>query len=177
MREKVPLILVSSDRELPRDEDAVGGIVRASGSPDRDHLLLPLESGESRPAVLVHELTHEFQFEMIPRSISLPEWVLEGLADHEAAIWTASDALAVRNASATDRVPPVTSLVAERLWGHAVLDFVATEFGNQGLQQYLTALRGSGATDGSASRVAFGITEDDFDSAFKRFIRSRFSDR
>jgi hypothetical protein len=177
MREKVPLILVSSDRELPRDEESAGMIVRASGSPGRDHLVLPIESVERRPTILVHELTHEFEFEMIPRSIPLPEWVLEGLADHEAGVWTTADVLTVRDAARLDRIPSVTSLTADRMWGHALLDFVAAEFGNQGIQRYLTALLGSGATDGSASRVAFGIAEDDFDWAFKRFIWSRFSDR
>jgi hypothetical protein len=177
MRKKVPLILVPSDRELPRDEDSASTIIRASGSPDGDHLLLSLESVESRPTVLVHELTHQFEFEMIPRSISLPEWVLEGLADHEAGVWTTADVLTVRDAATRDRIPSVTSLVADRLWGHALLDFVAAEFGNQGIQQYLTALRGSVATDGSASRIALGIAEDDFDWAFKRFIRSRFLER
>lgn|SRR6478672_12451085 len=174
MREKVPLILVSSDRELPRDEESAGMIVRASGSPDRDHLVLPIESVESRATVLVHELTHEFEFEMIPRSIPLPKWVLEGLADHEAGVWTTADVLTVRDAATLNRIPSVTSLMADRIWGHALLDFVAVEFGNQGIQRYLTALRGSDTTDGSASRVAFGIVEADFDWAFKRFIRSRF---
>jgi hypothetical protein len=177
MRKKVPLILVPSDRELPRDEDAAGTVIRASGSPDGDHLLLSLESVENRPTVLVHELTHQFEFEMIPRSIPLPEWVLEGLADHEAGVWTTADVLTMRDAAIRDRIPQITSLMADRLWGHALLDFVAAEFGNQGVQQYLTALRGSAATDGNASRIAFGLVEDDFDWAFKRFIRSRFLDR
>jgi hypothetical protein len=55
-----------------------------------------------------------------------------------------------------------------------VFDFVAAEYGPQGLQRYLAALK-NGA--GSAARAAFGVAAADFDSAFHRFVREHLLGR
>src|SRR5260370_41918031 len=82
---KVPLILVQTDRDLPQNTPQAREIVRASGAPDRDHLLLSLEPLNDRAAVLVHELTHLFEFEVVPSSRPVPAWVLGAVSDHETA--------------------------------------------------------------------------------------------
>src|SRR5439155_3501998 len=51
---RVPLILVQTDRELPQDRRQAGELVRASGAPDRDHVLLALEPSDGRAVLLVH---------------------------------------------------------------------------------------------------------------------------
>jgi hypothetical protein len=63
---KVPLILLPTSGDLPGDRQEANAIVRASGAPDADHLLLSLEPRDRRATVLVHELTHIFQFELVP---------------------------------------------------------------------------------------------------------------
>jgi hypothetical protein len=61
---KVPLILLPTKRDLPRNEQEAAVIVRASGAPlDRDHLLLPVEPNADREKMLAHELTHIFEFD------------------------------------------------------------------------------------------------------------------
>ena len=60
---RVPLILVPTTRDLPHSEREAGVIVRASGAPARDHLLLPIEPRAGREKMLTHELTHVFEFE------------------------------------------------------------------------------------------------------------------
>lgn len=60
---RVPLILVPTTRDLPHTEREAGVIVRASGAPNRDHLLLPIEPRTGREKMLTHELTHVFEFE------------------------------------------------------------------------------------------------------------------
>ena len=60
---RVPLILLPASRDLPRTEQEAAVIVRASGAPDRDHLLLPVEPRNGREKRLAHELTHIFEFE------------------------------------------------------------------------------------------------------------------
>jgi hypothetical protein len=59
------------------------------------------------------------------------------------------------------------------VWAHAVFDFVAAEYGTQGLRQYLAALR----TGSDSTRVAFGVAATDFDQAFQVFVRRRLGDR
>jgi hypothetical protein len=60
---KVPLILLPSTRDLPRTEQQAAVIVRASGAPDRDHLLLAVAPRTGRESRLAHELTHIFEFD------------------------------------------------------------------------------------------------------------------
>jgi hypothetical protein len=60
---KVPLILLPDSHDLPQNEREAAVIVRASGAPNRDHLLLPVEPRRGRDKMLAHELTHVFEFE------------------------------------------------------------------------------------------------------------------
>ena len=60
---RVPLILLPTSRDLPKTTQEAAVIVRATGAPDRDHLLLPVEPRNGREKLLAHELTHIFEFE------------------------------------------------------------------------------------------------------------------
>ena len=60
---RVPLILLPTSRDLPQTAQEAAVIVRATGAPDRDHLLLPVEPRTGREKLLAHELTHIFEFE------------------------------------------------------------------------------------------------------------------
>jgi hypothetical protein len=64
---KVPLILLPTSRDLPQTAQEAAAIVRASGAPNRDHLLLPVEPRNGREKVLTHELTHIFEFDQRSR--------------------------------------------------------------------------------------------------------------
>jgi hypothetical protein len=64
---KVPLILLPTSRDLPKTEQEAAVIVRASGAPARDHLLLPVEPRNTRENTLAHELSHIFEFDRPPR--------------------------------------------------------------------------------------------------------------
>jgi hypothetical protein len=172
---KVPLIVLPSNGDLPRDRQEASALVRASGAPDTDHLLLPVEPRDRRPTVLAHELTHVFQFELLPNS-RVPRWASEGLADLMTGTWEASDLLKLREAADAGLLPSVASLTdSERMWGHAVFNFVAAEYGSRGVQQYLIALRNGSHAD--ATRTAFGVAAADFDKAFHAYVRRRLVER
>src|ERR1700737_314440 len=70
---RMPLIMLNSRRELPDSEQSALNIIRRSGAPlTGDHLMLPVEPADQREATLTHELTHQFEFELIPQSPQLP---------------------------------------------------------------------------------------------------------
>src|SRR2546427_7424701 len=172
---KMPLILFRTERELPRDRRGASEIVRASGAaPDRDHLLLALEPSDGRATALVHELTHQFAFEIIPLSTGAPTWAREAFPDQEAGTWNSSDLVTLREAAAIGAIPAVERFAdSDRLWGHALLDFVVAEYGREGLRRYLTALRNTSSP--ADSRATFGITASDFDRAFQTYVSTRFN--
>jgi hypothetical protein len=173
LSEKVPLILLPTSGDLPRDRSEASAIVRASRAPDVDHLLLPVEPYDRRAFLLAHELTHIIQFAVDPDG-RLPAWASEGVADHETGTWESSDLLKLREGVAAGRVPSVESLTdSDRAWGHAVFDFVAAEYGAQGMQRYLIALQNGPDT----TRGAFGVAAADFDRAFHRFVSARLNER
>lgn len=176
---KMPLILVGEDRDLPRNEEQARALVTASRAPERDHLFLSAETFEKRPgSVLAHELTHQFLFELLPEADRDAPWVSEALADHHGGLWDSSELVKVRDAMVQGGVPAVEDLTAsDRHWGHAIFDFVAAEYGAQGIRQYLAALRGGLPVRSDAIRLAFGVSAHDFNAAFQRYLRTRFADR
>ena len=64
---KVPLMLLPTTADLPRTEQEAFAIVRASGAPARDHLMLAVEPRDGRNSRLANGLTHIFEFEGTPR--------------------------------------------------------------------------------------------------------------
>jgi hypothetical protein len=176
---KVPLILVREDRDLPRDQEQARALVIASRAGEHDHLLLSVETFEKRPQMaLAHELTHQFVFELLPQAYRDAPWVSEALPDHHGGVWESSELVRVRDALAQGSVPAVSGLTAlDRHWGHAVFDFVSAEYGAQGIRRYLASLRGGPAARRDAIPMAFGVSADDFDAAFRKYVTARFGDR
>jgi len=176
---KVPVILVREDRDLPRNDAQARALVTASRAPAVDHLLLSVETFEQRPrSALAHELTHQFVFELLPQAARDAEWVSEGLPDHHSGLWKPAELVDLRNALARGHVPAVQDLTAsDRSWGHAVFDFIAAEYGAQGIRQYLTALRGPRTGRSDAIRVALGVSADDFNAAFQTYIRTQLGNQ
>jgi hypothetical protein len=168
---RVPLILLSSVRELPANRAAATDIVLRSGAPNRDHLVLSAEPVEQREGTLTHELTHHFEFEMIPQSPRLPPWVYEGLSEYERHRWTPSGPSIVQASSLVPSVSRLTS--SDRDWSRAVFDFIADEFGADGIRRYLSALKDETASNRDAIQEVFGFTSSRFDREFERYVKAR----
>ena len=74
-------------------------------------------------------------------------------------------------------IPALEHLAAaDRHWGHAIFDFVATEYGAQGIRRYLATLRDGQTSQIAAIRTAFGVPANEFNLAFRKYVRMRFSD-
>jgi hypothetical protein len=172
--DKMPVIVVERDRDLPRNELESRALVIASQAPPRDHLLLSVEGFEKRATTLLpHELTHQFLFELLPNANRDAPWVSEGLADHHGGSWEQADVRKIRDALATGSVPSVESLtVSDRHWGHAVFDYVAARYGPEGIRRYLIALQS--ASRDAAIRSAFGVSMAEFNGAFRQYVTQQF---
>src|SRR5258708_31883768 len=175
---KVPLILLQTNRDLPQHPGEAYTIVRASGAPDGvDHMMLSLESFSTR---VTHELTHQFEFDLIPRPCRVPAWVLEGLADHETGNWISSERSALRASVAAGLIPAVANFATgDRLWGHALFDFIMAEYGTQGARRYVLAACERQTSGAENARDAFDLASTEvskeFDRAFLRYLRAQFN--
>src|SRR5689334_21202562 len=106
---KVPLIIFKTHSEFEQQNVAPGAAqegVLAFAEGGRNRMVLPLDQpSDLLYALIVHELTHIFQYDIIPTSIirrNIPLWVNEGGADYEAGIWNPLDLMMVRDAAVAD---------------------------------------------------------------------------
>ena len=149
-------------------------------------MVLPIdEPPDQLYHTIVHELTHVFEFDIIPRGLvssGLPLWVDEGLADFMAGGWNPLDLMQVRDAAISDNVPAMSHLETEPLsgrlpysMGHATFEFIQGRWGMEGLRQFLFSLRKSVIGGGeSAYEEALKLKPEDFDEAFERYLKDRF---
>src|SRR5207247_252393 len=156
--------------------------------PEQHRMVLPIDSpSDQLYGLIVHELTHQFEFDIIPQSLirrSVPLWVNEGLSDYERGLWSPMDLMTVRDAAVADIVPKMSELEGygnsgnPRLiynLGHAVFEFIEAKFGKEGIRQYLFALRKSVIGGGEdAYEEALRMKKDEFDEAFERYLKELF---
>ena len=172
---RVPIILVERDRDLPTNAADASDLALRSGVPNRRRVVLSLESLDRRMGIVVHELTHQFAFEILPATSRSAPLLIEGLAEYQRGAWREDDLLLTASAVAAGAIPSVTTLESNgRNWAHAVFDYVAAEHGGiDGVLRLLFALR-SQPTMAQAVPMAFGITVDQFDQGFRDYVEVRF---
>jgi hypothetical protein len=189
---KVPLILFKTHSEFEQQNvagpDASSEGVGAFAEPTQHRMVMPIDDPPDQLyGLIVHELTHQFEFDIIPQQLirrSVPLWVNEGLSDYERGQWSPIDLMTVRDAAVADIVPKMTELEGyggssnPRLiynLGHAVFEFIEAKFGKEGIRQFLFSLRKSVIGGGEdAYEEALRMKKDEFDQAFERYLKDRF---
>src|SRR5579862_5914869 len=188
---KVQLMLFKTHSEFEQQNVAPGEATEGVGAfaePLRNRMLLPIDAPPDQLyGLIVHELTHQFEFDIIPQGLirrGVPLWVNEGLSDYERGQWTPMDLMTVRDAAVADIVPKMSEMEGygntnnPRLvynLGHAVFEFIEAKFGKEGIRQFLFALRKSAIGGGEdAYEEGLRMKKDEFDQAFERYLKERF---
>ncbi|HVZ23190.1 MAG TPA: hypothetical protein VG871_19085, partial [Vicinamibacterales bacterium] len=190
---KVPMIIYKTHSEFEQENVVPGAGGEGTGAfsePTRDRMLLPIDDPPDQLyGLITHELTHIFQFDIIPPSLirhNIPLWVNEGGAEYERGIWDPLDLMMIRDAAVTDTIPKMSATEgygngggSQRLvpydLGHAVYEFIDSRWGKEGIRQFLFALRKSVIGGGSdAYEEAFKMKADEFDQAFDKYMKDRF---
>src|SRR3954452_20737347 len=112
---KVPLILFKTHSEFEQQNVAPGAAqegVAAFAEPYRQRMLLPIDDApDNLYGLITHELTHQFQFDIIPQGLirqNVPLWGNEGGAEYERAQWDPLDLMMIRDAAVADIVPKMS---------------------------------------------------------------------
>jgi WD40-like Beta Propeller Repeat len=189
---KVPMVLFKTHSEFEQQNiagpDASSEGVLAFAEPTQHRMVLPIDSPpDELYGLIVHELTHQFEYDIVPVSLirnNVPLWFYEGLSDYERGIWDPMDLMTIRDAAVADIVPKMSRLEGygdtgnPRLiynLGHAVFEFIEAKFGKEGLRNYLFALRKNAIGGGEdAYEEALQLSKDDFDQAFDKYLKDRF---
>ncbi|HKC11681.1 MAG TPA: hypothetical protein VKI41_06450, partial [Vicinamibacteria bacterium] len=172
----IPAILYKTHSEFEQTNlfnDFVPEGVLAFAEPLRGRLVLPIDEPPDRLQGLIqHELTHIFEFDLIPRFMGyglaqrqIPLWIDEGLADYFRGIWDPLDLMQVRDAAVTEQVPKLSRAEFEAFsgrlvynMGHACFEFMEARYGKEGIRQFLYTLR---------KGILGGSTEDIYKQAFR----------
>jgi WD40 repeat protein len=188
---KIPLILFQTSSEFQQQNVVPGAAqegVGAFAEPTRTRIVMPMdEPPDLLYRLIVHELTHQFDYDIIPASLvrrGSPLWIHEGLADYMTGEWRPMDLMAVRDAAVADIIPKMSKLEgysdvggARMIYnlGHAIFEFIESKWGKDGLRAYLFALRKSVIGGGEdAYEEAFKITAEEFDQQFDKYLKDRF---
>jgi hypothetical protein len=165
--------------------------VAAFTEPVKNRMVIPIdEPPDKLQGLITHEMTHAFEFDLIPRGIgfgiaqqAIPLWVDEGLADYFRGLWDPLDLMMIRDAALTDQIPrlsraefaPLSGRLVYNM-GHACFEFMEARYGKEGIRQFLYTLRkgilGGGAED--LYKQAFRTTPEEFDAAFDKWLKERF---
>lgn len=191
LAQRVPLIIFKTHSEFEQENVVPGAAqegVLAFAEGDRNRMLLPIDQpSDLLYGLITHELTHIFQYDIIPTSLirrNIPLWVNEGGADYERGIWDPLDLMMVRDAAVADIVPKMSQMEGYgdtgnvRLvynLGHALYEFIEARWGKEGVRQFLFSLRKS-AIGGGASpyEEAFQMQPREFDQQFEKYLKDRF---
>ena len=188
---KVSLILFKTSSEFQQQNVIPGAAqegVGAFAEPMRTRIVMPLDNPpDLLYRLMVHELTHQFEFDIIPTSLvrrSVPLWVNEGLSDYMTGIWRPIDLMTVRDAAVADIIPRMTELEGYTATGsirlvynlgHAAFEFIESRWGMEGIRQYLFSLRRSVIGGGEdAYTEAFRLSPEEFDDEFDKYLKDRF---
>jgi hypothetical protein len=188
---KLPLILFSTASEFWQQNVIPGAAqegVGAFAEPGRYRMVMPIdEPPDLLYRLIVHELTHQFQFDIIPTGLirrNMPLWTMEGMSDYMTGYWRPLDMMTVRDAAVSDIVPKMSEMQDyggfsnPRLiynLGHAAFEFIESKWGKEGVRAYVFALRRSviGGSD-DAYQEAFQIGPEEWDQQFDRYLKERF---
>jgi beta-lactamase regulating signal transducer with metallopeptidase domain len=193
---RVPLVLFKTRSDFAQQSiapEARGAIVRgdvtAFSEPERDRIVMLTDAEPGRLSrQMTHELSHIFAFEIIPRSQSnvgrVAQWIDEGFAEYMTGSWEPNGVTEVHDVVAADRIPKITALIARTdhqsdviaaNLGHAVFEFIETEYGKAAVWQFLLEVRRN-IVDGAANpyQATFNRTPEEFDAAFANYLQRRF---
>ena len=187
----VPLICFKTHSEFEQQNIFPGQSpegVGAFAEPQRNRIVLPIDEGpDGLYRLITHELTHIFEFDIIPRGLirrDVPLWVDEGLADHLAGVWRPLDLMQVRDVAVSDTVPSMTEFeryggfasgrVVYNL-GHAAFEFIEDRWGEDGIRRFLFALRRTAiGGGGDVYEETFDLAAEEFDDEFTKYLDDRF---
>ena len=188
VQQSIPVVFYKTHSEFEQTNlfpDFVPEQVQAFSEPIRNRMVIPVDGAPDRlQGLITHELTHIFEFDLIPRGLvsrGIPLWVDEGLADYLRGEWDSHDLMTVRDAALNDQIPRMSKMEVaggrtDYNLGHATFDFIAARFGKEGIRQFLYTLRKAiiATTDDSVYQQAFRMTPKEFDEAFEKWIKERF---
>jgi Tol biopolymer transport system component len=186
---KVPIIYYATHSAFEQtnvDLNFIPEGVGAFAEPTRNRMVLPVDmTDEKLLALITHELTHVFEYEILFQgkltkeiTANPPTWMMEGLASYMAQDEDSKDRMVLRDAVVNDRIPRITQnpngYFAYR-FGHAVFEYMQQKYGWEGLRDFIYEYRNTlGSSVDRALKRAFDVTPEEFNTRFRTWLRKQY---
>ncbi len=191
LRIRIPLILYRNHADFEQTNITLAELpegVGAFAEPIQNRMVVPIdEPSDKRFALLKHELTHIFEFDILyggslRRALrgNAPLWLMEGLASYVGDDEDSFDQMVIRDAVVNNIVPPISALNVLTFltyrYGNAVFSYIEDKYGAEGVRTFLFEFRKQlvGGNVEKAFKDAFGLDLDQFDREFARWLRQRY---
>lgn len=189
----IPVIIYNSPNDFAQTnvtlqliEESVGGFTEIM----KNRMVVPFTGDyEEFRHVLVHELTHVFQFVIFFPSkmealfagdifYSIPLWVMEGHAEFESLNWDLATDIFMRDLVMYNNIVPLSSLANYGGFivykeGQAFYKYVEETYGRQKVGEFLHLLKAKKSLE-AAFITLFGVTIDDFNTRFIRYYQMKY---
>jgi hypothetical protein len=197
---RIPIFLYKSHSEFEQTniipepiDEGVGGVTEIL----KNRMVIPISNGSRRwlRHVIRHELTHALQFNMLYgesgwrlvqlyRSVFIPLWILEGMAEFCAGEWTAEDSMVVADAVINDRLKPLWlldnfgHLDGGDVWlaykqSHLAISYIVEKFGSDSIPRIMAGLRRRINAD-TVIRGVTGLSIKELNRRVSAWIRERY---
>jgi len=190
---RIPVILYNSPNHFSQTnvtleliEESVGGFTEIL----KNRMVIPFNGDyEELRHVLVHELTHVFQFVIFfPSKLeailsgdflySIPLWVMEGCAEFFSQGWNQEADIYMRDLVINNQVIPLSDLGNYGGYiiykeGQAFYHYVSVKYGREKISEFIHLLKAKKNLE-NAFISAFGIGVDEFNKRWIRFYQLRY---
>ena len=151
-----------------------------------------LGSNDEFRHVVVHELVHAFQYDILlgqtmGSTFSIasggqpPLWFVEGMAEYFSLGWDATVDMQMRDAALTDSLPTLEMMTEYRVQngfifykgGQSIMQYIADTYGEHKIGEMLRDLRDLRGIE-DAVKTNLGITFDEFDADWRRWVKRKY---
>ncbi len=186
----VPMVLFKTHEEFMQNNVNPGFLpqgVQAFADPYQSRMVLPIDGApEFLFALITHELTHIFQYDMLYNNkistiirANSPIWFREGMASWVADDEDNLDRMVLRDVAVNGGFLSLAnfsgfSFISYRV-GHAAFEFMEERYGIEGVRNFLWQYRKNITGNvGAAIERAFETDIEEFDRDFRKYLRKRY---
>ncbi len=190
---RIPVILYNSPNDFSQTnvtleliEESVGGFTEIL----KNRMVVPFSGDyEDFRHVLVHELTHVFQFKIFfPSKLgavlsgdlfySIPLWAMEGHAEFSSLGWNLDADIFMRDLIMNNNVVPLSQLAHYNGYiiykeGQAFYNYIADKYGLEKIGEFIHHIKSTQNLD-AVFTTLFGVPVDDFNEQWIRYYQMKY---
>lgn len=190
---KIPAILYNSPNDFSQTNIMLELIGEATGGFSeilKNRMVVPFTGDyEDFRHVLVHELTHIFQFSIFFPSrleaifsgdilYTIPLWVFEGHCEFTSLGWDTDTDIYIRDLVVNNKLVPIHALEAYGGWivykeGQAFYRYVAEKYGREKVGEFIHLMKMKRNLE-TVFMTAFGITPEEFNKRWLRYYQRQY---